>query len=201
MKVDPEDTTYVNYYYRKLTFSMKVNKTIQDVTLNGRLLTINGDLGKVEIYRKEVANARVQIRYKIAVTNDGELAGKIKLLEKIPEGTTMSKVNNTLWEISNTTATMETEEIKPGETKEYIVILDWVNSEANIGTKQNVVEVLSSENEAGFDTKDIDIKSDSAELIITVSTGSETYIVGTSIALVVLAGLSVYLVKKAKKEE
>ena len=113
----------------------------------------------------------------------------------------MSKVNNTLWEISNTTATMETEEIKPGETKEYIVILDWVNSEANIGTKQNVVEVLSSENEAGFDTKDIDIKSDSAELIITVSTGSETYIVGTSIALVVLAGLSVYLVKKAKKEE
>ena len=197
-----DDTTVVNYFYKKMTFSLKVNKVLDSVVLNGKTLSINSDLGKIEINKKELANAKLQIIYKIRVTNDGELAGKAKLLENLPKGTTMSKANNPLWEVSGTTATMTTEEIKSGETKEYTVILDWTNSEDNIGNMKNTVDVIGTENEAGFPAEDVkvDLENNNAELVISISTGTSTYIIATGVAMVVLAGISIVLVKKTKEE-
>ena len=163
-------------------------------------ICINGDIGKVEINKKELANAKLQIIYKIKVTNNGELSGTAKLLEKLPAGTTMSKADNALWDISGATATMTTEEIKPKETKEYTVVLDWANSENNVGNKENTVDVLGTENEAGFPGGKVDLEENNAELVISISTGTSTYMIATGIAMVVLAGISVVLVKKTKEE-
>ena len=195
-----DDTTIVNYYYKKMEFSIKVDKIIDKVVLNGQTLSINGDIGKIEINKKELANAKLQIIYKIRVTNNGELSGTAKLLEKLPAGTTMSSANNPLWEISGTTATMTTEEIKPKEMKEYTVILDWTNSENNVGNKENTVDVLGTENEAGFPDGKVDLENNNAELVISISTGTSTYMIATGVAMVVLAGISIVLVKKTKEE-
>ena len=169
------DTTYVNYYYRKLNFNLSIDK-------------------------KDISTSKIEISYIIKVTNKGELAGKATILENIPFGTTMTKEQNPMWNIANTVATLDTDEIKPGETREYEVILVWNNNEDNIGTKLNEVEILSNENEPGFEDSNKDDDKDKAEVIISISTGGATHIAIAGVILVILAGTVVVLVKKTKEE-
>ncbi len=194
------DTTYVNYYYRKLNFNLSIDKKVNNIVVNGKALSINGKLGKVEIAKKDISTSKIEISYIIKVTNKGELAGKATILENIPFGTTMTKEQNPMWNIANTVATLDTDEIKPGETREYEVILVWNNNEDNIGTKLNEVEILSNENEPGFEDSNKDDDKDKAEVIISISTGGATHIAIAGVILVILAGTVVVLVKKTKEE-
>ena len=194
------DTTYVNYYYRKLNFNLSIDKKVNNIVVNGKALSINGKLGKVEIAKKDISTSKIEISSIIKVTNKGELAGKATILENIPFGTTMTKEQNPMWNIANTVATLDTDEIKPGETREYEVILVWNNNEDNIGTKLNEVEILSNENEPGFEDSNKDDDKDKAEVIISISTGGATHIAIAGVILVILAGTVVVLVKKTKEE-
>ena len=198
-KVD--NKTYVNYYYKQMKFSLKLDKELSGVSVNGQTTGLNGNFGKVEIHRKEIGSAKVQIQYRIKVENTGELAGKATILEKIPAGTTMNKADNPRWNISSSTATLETEEIKAGETKEYTVILDWVNGDNNLGTKTNTIEVIKTENEAGFEAADIDVSGGVADIIISVGTGETTYIIFAGIGLLGLTVAGIVIMKKTKKED
>ena len=114
-----EDTIYVNYYYRKLTFNLKVDKTIASVIVNGQETIINGTLGKVEVHRKNISTTDIKVIYKIKATNDSELTGKANVVENIPSGMIMIADDNPEWTINGTTASLETDEIKPGESREY----------------------------------------------------------------------------------
>ena len=59
----------------------------------------------------------------------------------------------------------------------------------------------STENEAGFPAEDVkvDLKNNEAELVISISTGTSTYVLATGIVMIVLAGVSIILVKKTKE--
>ena len=192
-----ENITYVNYYYRKLIFNMKMEKTVGSVIVNGQEQLVDGDLGKVEIYRKDLATASVQVKYKIRVTNNGELDGKAIIKEDLPTGMTMKAEKNTGWNIKGSIATRQTELIKTGETKEYVVVLDWNNGENNIGMKENVA-MITTENEAGFAEKDITDNQDNANIIVAIGTGNTTYVVlAYGVLLIVLATLGgLYIVRK-----
>ena len=192
-----EDTTYVNYYYRKLIFNLRVDKTIASVIVNGQETPINGNLGKVEVHRKELSTANVKVVYKIKVTNDSELTGKANVVENIPSGMTMKLDNNPGWTINETTASIETDEIKPGENREYQVVLGWQNGDSNIGTKENVASIIT-ENEAGFDEKDKSDNESKADLIVAVGTGEIPYVaIAGSILIVMIAITSgIYVIKK-----
>ena len=193
-----EDTMYVTYYYRKLVFNLKIDKTVASVSVNGVESVINGDLAKVEVYRKDVATAKVQVKYLIKVTNDGELSGKASVLENIPAGMTMSAELNKDWAVNGSTATRETKELKPGESEEFEVVLEWQNGDGNVGTKENVASIVSSENEAGFDEKDATDNEDRADLIVAVSTGGNSYVMIAGGILLVLVAMAcgVYIVKR-----
>ena len=197
-----ENTTYVNYYYRKMLFNMKINKTIESITIDGKEQIINDDIGKIEIARKELSTAKVQVKYKIAVTNDSELTGKAVILEHIPSGMTMKAENNPGWDIKETTATRETEEMKSGETQEYQVILDWNNGENNIGTKENTA-TITTQNEAGFEEKDMADNEDKADIIVAVGTGEVPYVViaGFTLLIVIAMAAGVYIVKRVSIEK
>ena len=114
---------------------------------------------------------------------------------------TMEKAKNTDWKINNNKAILETENINPGEAKEYKVRLTWKSSSANIGQKTNTAEIISTENEAGFEET---IKVDNvgtADLIIAVGTGKEIaneMLIGTGSIAILLIGLIV-LAKWQKK--
>ena len=195
-----EDTTYVTYYYRKLIFNLTINKKVSSVTVNGEESIINGDLGKVEIHRKEMSTAKVEVKYIIKVTNDSELTGKASILEDIPTGMTMNVDKNAGWEVKGTTATRETKELQPGESEEYIVVLDWENGENNIGMKENTASIISTENEAGFEEKDTTDNEDKADVIVAIGTGGHTYVLIAGGMLLILISLAcgVYVIKKRK---
>ena len=192
-----EDTIYVNYYYRKLTFNLKVDKTIASVIVNGQETQINGNLGKVEVHRKNISTSNVKVVYKIKVTNDSELTGKANVVENIPSGMTMKLDNNPGWTINETTASIETDEIKLGESREYQVVLGWQNGDSNIGTKENVASIIT-ENEAGFEEKDKSDNESKADLIVAVGTGEIPYVaIAGSILLIMIAiTSSIYVIKK-----
>ena len=194
-----EDTTYVNYYYRKLIFNLRVDKTIASVIVNGQETPINGNLGKVEVHRKELSTANVKVVYKIKVTNDSELTGKANVVENIPSGMTMKLDNNPGWTIKETTASLETDEIKPGESREYQVVLGWQNGDSNVGTKENIASIIT-ENEAGFEEKDKSDNESKADLIVAVGTGEIPYVaIAGSILLIMIAMTAgVYVIKKRR---
>ena len=195
-----EDTIYVNYYYRKLTFNLKVDKTIASVIVNGQETQINGNLGKVEVHRKNISTSNVKVVYKIKVTNDSELTGKANVVENIPSGMTMKLDNNPGWTINETTASIETDEIKPGESREYQVVLGWQNGDSNIGTKENVASIVT-ENEAGFNEKEINDNESKADLIVAVGTGEVPYvaIAGSILIIMIAITSSIYVIKKKRK--
>ena len=195
-----DDTTYVNYYYRKLVFNLRVDKTIASVIVNGQETPINGSLGKVEVHRKNISTANVKVVYKIKVTNDSELTGKANVVENIPSGMTMIADNNLGWTINETTASIETDEIKPGESREYQVVLGWQNGDNNIGTKENIASIIT-ENEAGFEEKDKSDNESKADLIVAVGTGEVPYVaIAGSILIIMIAITSgIYVIKKKRQ--
>ena len=195
-----ENTIYVNYYYRKLIFNLKVDQTITSVIVNGQETIINGTLGKVEVHRKNISTADIKVIYKIKVTNDSELTGKANVVENIPNGMIMIADDNPEWTINGTTASLETDEIKPGESREYQVVLRWQNGDSNIGTKGNMVSIIT-ENEAGFEEKDKTDNESKADLIVAVETGEVTYVaIAGSILIVMIAIASgIYVIKKKRQ--
>ena len=194
-----DDTTYVNYYYRKLVFNLRVDKTIASVIVNGQETLINGSLGKVEVHRKNISNANVKVVYKIKVTNDSELTGKANVVENIPSGMTMLSENNPDWTIKETTASLETDEIKPGESREYQVVLGWQNGDNNVGTKTNMVSI-TTENEADFDEQFETDNESKADLIVAVGTGEVPYakIAGGVLIIMIAMTAGIYVIRKRK---
>ena len=180
-----------------MIFNMKLDKTVESIIVNGQEQQVNGDLGKVEIPRKELSTAKVQVKYKIAITNDSELTGKAVIMEDIPNGMIMKPENNPGWDIKETTATKETEEMKPGETQEYQVVLDWNNGENNIGMKENTA-TITTQNEAGFNEKDTTDNEDKADVIVAVGTGEVPYVLiaGITLMIVIAMAAGVYIIEK-----
>ena len=195
-----DDTTYVDYYYRKLVFNLRVEKTIASVIVNGQETSINGSLGKVEVHRKNISTANVKVVYKIKVTNDSELTGKANIVENIPSGMTMIADNNPGWTINETTASIETDEVKPGESREYQVVLGWQNGDSNVGTKENVASIVT-ENEAGFEEKDKSDNESKADLIVAVGTGEIPYvaIAGSLLLIMISITAGIYVIKKKRQ--
>ena len=179
---------------------MKVDKTIASVIVNGQETQINGNLGKVEVHRKELSAANVKVVYKIKVTNDSKLTGKANVVENIPSGMTMLADNNPGWKINQATASIETDEIKPGESREYQVVLGWQNGDSNVGTKENVASIVT-ENEAGFTEKEINDNESKADLIVAVGTGEVPYvaIAGGILMIMIAMTAGVYVINKKRK--
>ena len=102
--------------------------------------------------------------------------------------------------IKETTASLETDEIKPGESREYQIVLGWQNGDNNVGTKTNIANIIT-ENEAGFDEKDKSDNESKADLIIAVGTGEVPYvaIAGGILMIMIAMTAGVYVIKKKRK--
>ena len=105
--------------------------------------------------------------------------------------------NNAGWTINQTTASLETDDIKPGESREYQVVLGWQNNDNNVGTKENVASIIT-ENEAGFEEKDLSDNESKASVIVAVETGETTHIVVAVGFLMIMIAITagVYRIKK-----
>ena len=198
---DVNDITYVNYYYRKLVFNLKVDKIVKKAIVNDQEIAINGALGKVEVYRNSIQTSNVKIIYNIRVTNDSELSGKANIVEKIPDGMAMLTEDNLDWKIKGLTARLKTGDIKPGESKDYEVVMTWRNDEANVGTKENMV-TISTENEAGFNEQFETDNVSKATMIVAVATGESSYIrIANDVLFISLGILAIVWAIDSKRRE
>ena len=167
------------------------------------------EIVKVELYRKNINNVVVKFRYKIRVTNEGDIPGYVKeITDYVPEGLRFDPADNPGWtdEGNNIISTRLTEDIllQPGEYTEVEVVLTWINDENNMGVMTNIAEISEDDNDYDLPDKDSTPDNqkegeddiDDAPVMITVSTGAaRTYFVLGGIVLITIAG-GVFLIKK-----
>ncbi len=199
------NTIELTYYYEPKPFNIGVEKEITGIIVNGeRREATNGDLERIEIYRKNTEDTSVQIEYKIKVINNGEVDGRATIEEEIPEGMKLAN-NDGTWEEADGTLRKIIPEIKAGETKEYTVLLNWETSGENMGEKTNKVSIVGTENVPGFKENNEEDNTDTATAIITVETGE--FPTALLIVLIAMVGLETVtlsyagiLIKKQKRK-
>ena len=201
-----QEQVYVKYF--DLALEKRLNKAV--VTTDGETKEVAGDELKIEIHRKKLNSTSIQFVYTIKVTNQGEIEGyATEVTDRIPKGLSFNKASNPDWtEISEgviSTEALAKTLLKPGESVEIEVVLDWVRSSENTGKFVNVAEITEDWNP--YDSDDVDSTpnnnvpeeddQDDAPVWIGIMTGlgDQPYLILTGTVLVILA-TGIILIKK-----
>lgn len=213
---DDIDTEEVKVKYFDLSLKKWVSEAI--VTYNGKTtVTKSGHTGdeeteapmKIEIQTSKISSTTVKFKYKIKVTNEGEIAGyATEIIDYVPDGLKFVAKDNPYWTVSEdgkvTTDQLKDTLLQPGESATVEITLTWVNGKNNMGQKVNWAEIYKDDNEP--DSPDIDSTPgnhdeneddiDDAPIILSPATGSiPTYITLTLSCIAVIAG-GIVLIKK-----
>ena len=164
---------------------------------------------KVDLYRKSINDVTVKFRYKIRVTNEGEIAGYAKeITDYVPEGLRFLPEDNPGWtdEGNNVISTrlLENTLLQPGEYAEVEVVLTWINREDNMGEKVNTAEISEDYNDYGVpdrdSTPDNRVKGeddiDDAPVMLSVSTGQVRIYFTLGFVVLITAAGGLLLIKK-----
>ena len=90
---------------------------------------------------------------------------------------------------------LQTEEIKPGQTKELKLVLTMALNENNTGLVNNLAKIEESHDKTGGSTLNSKV-SDSADVIIGIRTGELPAIIIISITIASLIGAAAYIIFK-----
>ena len=165
---------------------------------------------KVEIKESRLNKVVVKFRYKIRVTNEGEIPGyATEISDYIPEGLKFIPEDNKAWkQVDGKIVTDQLKDtlLQPGQSAEVEVLLTWINGKDNFGLKINVAEISKDKNDS--DTPDIDSTPnnqkpgeddiDDAPVILSIKTGAKEnmqYMILLTGSLGILA-TSAILIKK-----
>ena len=191
-------------------FDFSINQTIQKVTVSNKKGTKeytydNKKLAKVEIHSKQLAGSTIVVEYKIKVTNEGELAGRVyDVIDEIPSKLEFHSELNNGWyrteqyKISNTS--MVTKDIQPGESIELTITLSKTLTEDSVGTITNISSIGTTDNSRHITEKNLNNNTDKTEVLIQVATGEQIAlrIIGIIIGVLVLAFIMTIITRKTK---
>lgn len=209
---DTEELQTVELETRKLKLDIKVEKYLKNIVIdNEEQKTDANSISKVKIRRKAINKTKIELQYIIKVTNVGEIGGNIgKIIEEIPNGMQFEKdESDSSWQ-QNEGILISTEyankELKVGETKEYKVVLKWINGTNNFGSKVNTVKVEGITNNLNYKDNNEDDNKASVTTLFSIATGSNakiamdiTYIVFIAIIIVgVLSMIEIKILEKRK---
>ena len=190
------------------TFDLELQKYISQITVqtkDGKTKTYDYDnkqFAKIEINSKKLSGATVIIKYKIVVTNKGEITGKAaQIIDKLPEGMQFkSELNNSWYENNGNlyTNSLSKEEINVGESKEIELVLTKNLSGSSAGTVLNVATIGISSNDKAVEDENVTNNTSQAQVIIAVETGLVRKIGLTISILIVLIGLAILIWKNRK---
>ncbi len=163
---DDQDREYIKLTYFDLALRKWVTEAIviedgkETVTQTGHTAEMDPEpVVKVELYRKNLNDVTVKFRYKIRVTNEGDIAGYAKeITDYVPEGLMFVAEDNPGWtdEGNNIISTrlLENTLLQPGESAEVEVVLTWINGEDNMGQMTNIAEISEDYNDKGVPDRD-----------------------------------------------
>ena len=167
------------------------------------------EIVKVELNRKKLSSIVVKFKYSIRVYNQGDIAGYAKeIKDTIPLGLKMIESENPQWKDEGdsvvSTRALENTLLQPGEYADVEILLTWINGSDNIGLKTNIAEISEDYNDKGV--PDIDSIPDNgkqgeddidiAEVILSISTGSEELYIGLGLGILVTMGIGLVLIRK-----
>lgn len=194
-------------------FDLKLDKYINKVEIKNstgvQIASYDKEkLAKVEIAAKQLDNSTVTVEYQIEVTNEGEIPGYAnEIIDYIPSDLTFSKELNKDWNKNSdgtvTSTNLKNTIINAGETKTLTLVLSKKMTKDTTGTSINIAEIKESSNDYAIEDKDSiagnkkDKEDDmsSAQLIISVKTGTTIAYIGLSIMLIITLGAGLYFIK------
>ena len=210
---DDQDIEKIKVKYYDLALRKWVTEAI--VTYDGKTtVTQTGNTAemdpeppaKVEIRGSRMDKTTVKFRFKIRVTNEGEIAGHVgEISDYIPEGLKFIQADNPEWkEVDGKVVTDQLKDtlLQPGESAEVEIVLTWINGEEHLGLMTNVAEISEDDGDDIDSTpdnqKDSEDDQDDAPVIISITTGAADVYGYIGLAAGVLAILSsgIILIKK-----
>ena len=213
---DDQDREYIKLTYFDLALRKWVTEAIviengqETITQTGHTAEMDPEpVVKVELYRKNLNDVVVKFRYKIRVTNEGDIAGYAKeITDYVPEGLRFVAEDNPGWtdEGNNVISTrlLENTLLQPGESAEVEVVLTWINGEDNMGQMTNIAEISEDYNDKGAPDRDSTPDNkvqgeddiDDAPVLLSIETGQERiyYVLGFTVLGTLAGGL--VLIKK-----
>lgn len=178
-----KDKTIINFYYKKLKFNLKVDMNLKKAEINGNYHELKNKLGKIETNLNEAnASTSSKIYYTIKVINDEERDGKGVLVDYLPEGYMALQEDNPLWTIASDRVYINIENINPGETLEYELVLTKKDGVDVIGTVSNKIAVQSID----VEETNLNDNEDKNDVVIMPRTGAVKIIAGIGCIFLVL---------------
>ena len=187
------------------TFDLKLQKYVSKITVTNKAGTKTYEqkdgttLAKAEIKAKNLKDSLVVIEYKIKVTNVGDVTGYAKqIVDLMPTSLSFNSKLNQDWYISGENlynTSLSNVKLEPGESKELTLVLTKTMTETNTGLINNKAEIKESTNLLGLNDEKRDIGS--ADVIISVSTGTVvSYVISTITTFIIIAALAYFINKK-----
>ena len=193
-------------------FDLALEKLISKVTVENskgtsEYLFDDNKFGKIDLESKLLDSTVLKIEYKFIVTNQGTVDAYVNKIEDYKDDSVdFSDSNNIGWiledgKLYNNSLTNTI--LKPGEKKEFKLVLTKKMTSDNLGVLANSAEITEAENIKGLKEYDsiLGNKNESeddyskVEILLGIRTGRVT--VYTSLGLTIfLIGISIYLIKK-----
>lgn len=210
---DDQDIEKIKVKYYDLSLRKWVTEAI--VTYNGKTtVTKTGNTAemdpetpaKVEIRGSRMDKTTVKFRFKIRVTNEGEIAGHVgEISDYIPEGLKFIQADNPEWkEVDGKVVTDQLKDtlLQPGESAEVEIVLTWINGEEHLGLMTNIAEISEDDGDDIDSTpdnqKDGEDDQDDAPVIISIVTGAmDVYkYIGLAAGVLLILSGGIILIKK-----
>ena len=192
----------------KPEFDLALTKTIEEVYVksssNEKYYEYNNaSFAKLDIKAKEINNSSVIIKYNITITNEGDLAGQAsKIVDYKPEKLDFSSELNPNWYITNDGELYNRElagqNIAPGESKTVTLLLTTKNVGEKAVTLENTAQILEYYNEKGIKDRDENDANSKATIIVTIATGESIIYITTTLCILVVMAVLIYIMKKVK---
>lgn len=202
----------VQLEYLDFEVEKKIVKIIETDTSTGAKKTYDiqqkpKQIIKIDLKSRKIGHTKLEVVYQINVTNKGNKAGKVdKIVDILPAGVDFKVAENPGWSIDsegNISYGQMSEEIKPNETKQVELKLNWNVTSGNMSARTNYAmvqasdeldEILVKENRAVITQTN---NYNGSEMIVSIVTGQMValWLTLTGVCIAVIAG-GAALIKK-----
>lgn len=202
----------VQLEYLDFEVEKKIVKIIETDTSTGAKKTYDiqqkpKQIIKIDLKSSKIGHTKLEVVYQINVTNKGNKSGKVdKIIDILPAGVDFKVAENPGWSIDsegNISYEQMSEEIKPNETKQAELKLNWNVTSGNLSARTNYAmvqasdeldEILVKENRAVITQTN---NYNGSEMIVSIVTGQMValWLTLTGVCIAVIAG-GVALIKK-----
>lgn len=207
IEVKDKDITNIDIgLIKNAVFDLSLDKQIASIVVTNAKGTKtteynNKNFAKVDLVAKYMNNTNVAITYKFVIKNNGEVTGYVdRLVDNLPSGLEFNSGLNKDWYKGSDgnlyTTSLGGVAIKPGETKEVQLVLTKRTTENTTGTFTNNAELSRVSNIEAVAEQTTDNNKSSADLVISIKTGSAIMYAGITLGSIAIIAAGAYIIKK-----